>query len=748
MSDAELSGFLDGELSPEEEERVIARLALDAGAPRELAELSALQELVRDVVPLPDAARWASFDAGLAKELDTEAVPDAPRGLRWWGHALVAASVLCAAWGLARWLGGEPRWVLAAPRIPDAPRDYRAPSWTPSEPRPLPPLDGLLEQPLELEPGQIAALGSHGLIQLGPPRPSLSALYGPEATLPPLASADTSLVIYGAVASRLALELEQRVVRPEVRGLVDLLDRELGRLARDVRGQTSRHAVRAAQEYVSVLAALEGLPSQLADPARRRVHSEVALIRAAVGPAPSPVLSALCGREVVLDYGALRERGLFSHATGLDDHGRAMRWLSVAGLPLDPDDPAASRAACMLVLALSQGRLADGRYGFGALARLEAALEVLYGRTDAVTPFELLEALRRVLSQQSVTPSELSDAVVARVASTARALTPAPVLGAPAPGELEGVHLLGRLRSLEGQALARLGPGRVAGRERASALDVLGVLADPVAGRRLRSVISAEGSDGPDPEAYDAAVAALREQARPWWDPSRPVPTRACLEQGRLWTVAALLRRRGLAPIATLNDPWYRDRLALTAFAALNATPPAPADLGPIDDVGPIPVLEPLPELHARIAFSAARLRDVGEQLLGWGSPAVAALDHLTRLEAALSSAAQDVLSDRPVPASTLQALAQYVPTVRALAPLDVRSVEDLGSGVGGVLHRGVLGVERLVCVGVDPSTRRLEVAQGAALVASSWWGEAPAGEAPVDVALPRWPSHRWDEGR
>lgn len=744
MSDAELSGFLDGELSPEEEEQIRARLALDAGAPRALSEFEVLQELVQDVIPLPDAAAWAQFDAELDRELDATAQPYASRGIPVWGRVLLAASVLLGAVGLARWLGGEPRIVLAGQRLPDVPRIYEAPQWTPGEPRPLPPLGGILDGPLELSPAQVAALGSHGLVQVPHAGTSVRQLYA-ESTdgLPPLATADTSLLVYGAVASRLSLELEERIVRPGVRDVIDLLTRELAKLARDARGVATRRAARSAQEYVGVLAALEELPGRLPRSANARVRAEVAQIRAGVGPARSPVLSAMVGREVVVDYARLRDRGLYTHEPRLDGHTRAMRWVSTVGLPLDPDDPQATRVACMLVLALSRGQLADGRYGFAALARLEAALEVLYGQPDAVTPFEVLEALRRVLSQQSMAPSALTDGVVARVAAVARELTPPPTLGEAASGELPGVHLLGRLRSLEGQALARLAPARLPGRERSSALDLLGVLADPVAGRRLRSVISAEGADGDDPEAYDAALASLREEARAWWDPSRPVPTRACLEQGRLWTVSAMLRRRGLAPVAALNDVWYRDRLLLAAYAGLNAPPPSPQDLQPVEGRGPVPVLEPLPELHARLAFSAARLREVGEQLLGRGSRSVAALDRLARLERALSTASQDALADRPVPASTLSALERYVPTVLALAPFDVRSVEDLGSGSGGVLHRGVVGLERLVMIGVDPATRRLRVAAGAALVASEWWAPHPQAEADADVALPEWPTHR-----
>ena len=197
--------------------------------------------------------------------------------------------------------------------------------------------------------------------------------------------------------------------------------------------------------------------------------------------------------------------------------------------------------------------------------------------------------------------------------------------------------------------------------------------------------------------------------------------------------------------MASLNDPWYRDRLVLAALAACNAPPPAPEELPPIDRAGPIPVLEPLPELHARLAFSAARLRDVGEQLLadGWGSPAVQALDQLARLEQALTAASEDVLADRPVATSTQAALAKYVPTLRALAPLDVRSVEDLGRGTGGVLHRGVLGLERLVLIGVDPATRRLRVASGAALVANEWWAATPQASVDEGAPDPTWAAHR-----
>jgi hypothetical protein len=735
-----LSGWVDDELDSDERAEVQAHLDACADCRLELDELEALGELTLGAVPLPGEAAWAALDEGLRAGVRREA----PRGEVLSLQTLLGLGAIAAALLLCFrlvWDVSAPRVHLQAQgRLTFPSLEHREPVWEAEgsdRPQAFDPRTAQGAQALEALPAAaVAALTSHGLVQVPAPALRLSELYALEddARRPAaLATADASALLVGAAAGRLALTIEAELIVPETRRVIGALSIELRRLELRARDADVRAAARSARERMAVVALLEGLDVDLPAPALRRVEDEVARVRSAQGVSESP----LDGER--FDYSRCRPRGLY---VSQGDHARAMAWLSQRGLRLSVDRPGELRAACLIAMALSEGRLPDGRTALAGQARLEAALQVLFGEPDGLTPLDVLYALRQGLGEPRPRLARLSDrralAAVARHADQAAAQRRDRVRGRDDDG-VPRAFLLGHLRSLEGQVFSGLTPR---GRPRPSSLDLLVVLGS----RRARTAVSAAGLDAP---GYDRAVRALAPRVRAWSDASLPVPLVASLEQGRLWSLAPLVERRPPSPVPFQASAPYRDRLLLAGLAALSAPQPAPDVLPGEPLPGPVPIVEPLPRLHARLAFTAERLRRVALRLLEPSDArdrAVAILERVGRLEEALRDASLDALAGRRPADTTVRALRGYAATMRELGPAHPFAAEGVYELGGQVLHRVSYRLDRLWVTARDPLTWRPRLAVGAALAACELLSAQRltplevAGHA--GVAIPAWASH------
>lgn len=715
-------------------------------------ETDALRRALADVVPLPPPDVWRVFQEDLVERL-AEAAPAAPRGrlLRLPAALLAVAAAVLVSLGALALQAVEPRVALGARgRLPVLALEHADPTWRPRERSPAPDLalvDGLDAAALTLTPDALAALRALGLVQVPAGTDRLADLYplappGP-GDLPPLATADASLLLSGAAAARAALALEAEVLAPGLRELLTHALVELRALELATRAPEARRAARRGRELLGVAALLAGVDPRLPPEARARAEAEVERLLAG-GVYASPLLE----REV--DARVVAPRGLFAPAPELHGHARAAAWLGLASLTLAPDRPDDVRAAGMIALALAAGR-GERRTALDLQARLEAALEVLHGPPDDLTPLDLVLALREGLGAAEVTPADLvAPGAVERVAARAADVRAARGKGRVGAAGPPVFRLLGGARSLEGVALTRLAAPRLPERPAPTSFDLLVVLG----AARARTVVSALGLDAP---GYDAAAGALAVEARATLGGPGPISVRTCLEQARLWAAAALVEPDAAEGVAAGRGR-YADRLLLAALAALNAPEPLPPVTAPAlspEGGGPVPLVEPLPRLHARLAFTADRLARVLDDLAPPGPHprlrgAAADLRRVARLEAALRDASLAALEGSAPTPATVDALRDFAPALHALGPARAASAEDVfvargPDGRARVLHRVVHALDRLLLVVVDPATGRATLAAGAALAAGERWTDGArlgADEARDEALDPPWAEH------
>lgn len=740
----ELQALHDDELAPDERAALVLHVEGCAACQDELVALDALSDLVREAAPSPPPDVWRTFDADLRAGLATtpQGLVLLPGGARRLGPALAVAATVAAV-ALPLWhFSREPEIALAS--VGSMPRiglRYSEPEVPPGRGAGPPRDEAAVMAALDaMAPGAGKQLHDHGVVQVRVGAADLDALgdWAPSGTTP-LWTADCSLLLAGAAASRAAWALERDVVAPGLLGLLEGALKELTAFEGRSRDAAVTRAARRARELLAVACTLAGGHPALSGESRTRVAAEVAAVRAGRGPRVSPVLQ----REV--DDRAFVPRGLWADGA-LAGHARAAAWLTRAGLRLDGASPDEARAAALLTLALAAAPGTNGRSGLGELARLEGTLEVLVGPPDGLVAGDLLEALRQVLGRASVRPSDLApDDLVLDLAERARAEAAArgrDRVGPPGPPEL---RLVGGTRSLAAEALQRLVDPAVPGRGReASSLDLLALLGS----RQARTVLSAERRDVFP--GYDAALERLQAETPSWRDTQGDLPARTCLEQGRLWAAGALLD-----PAATAAGPAgraYRDRLLLASLAALEAVPPSGAGRPAPRLPAPL-VVEPLPRLHARLAFGARRLATALEQVAeGRVAPRVAAalvdLRRVAALEDGLREASVDALLGRGQGQAARDALARAPALLAGLAPADARTASDLLELTGGetrVLHRVVFGLDRLAVV-VPDGQGGLVAAIGPALAAGEVWTRGRR-LAPADVATtrredPEWATH------
>ena len=720
-----LAGHVDGALTADEAARVEEHLA-GCGTCR--ADLQGLRVVARGVAealgaPAPSAEAWAEW----SRELDARLVvePDPATRRRWvpgWAATFAAAAGLLAAAWFAAW-AFEPPISLAGTKLPNPSLEYRDPELL-LRPRVTPPtaaeVAGLAEAPLS--PAAREALARDGLVQVPDGRATLLEHYPPaEADGPlPLVTADVALLVHGGAAARAAASVEATLLAPGLRTLLATLCRELRALEVELRSAELRAAARLARERLGVAALLVTVDPRLEGPALRRAQADAERVRSGRGLEWSEVL----GRE--LDTRRLQPAGLHAAAPALREHARAVRWLATTGLAVGADGPGEARAACLVTLALARARLPDQRPALALQARLEAAVEVLYGEPDELTPLDLLGAVRQAVGAPEVRPSLLARGdVLARVVERAQALARARgagrvrSLGEGAPR----MSVLGNTRSLEARVLSRLTGPAVPGRDRGTSLDLLGLLGSATARGVAASLPGSEG-------AYEGGLAELGAALAPWREPAREVPLRASLERGRAWAIAALVDRD--EPLPFVRPLRYRSRALLAALAGLNAPPapswPAPSAAAP--DV--VPAVEPAPRTYGRLAFAARRLRDALAQTAPAPRPrqveaSLAGLTEVARHLDALRAAAQATARGEPLGEDTARELRRFRQVIARHAPAAPASVEELyelaspGAPLE-VLHRLTTRVDRLWLIVPDARTGRPRLAGGPALTAGERW--------------------------
>ena len=739
-----LSAYLDGELEPYELEQLEARLAEEPELHEALDELAATASLIGDAVPMPSEEAWDAFTRDLEDELGQRRGPGryGEPGGSFEGKllrvALLAAGLLLAVLVVGRL--SHPPVSLAHPRLPAPTLSMQTPTWqrAPSE---LPSPAEVADAPLApLQSAARAALTRRGLVQVRAGERLSDALPGPgEPRL--LATADASILLSGAVQARAALQLERAVVQPLLREQLALLVEELGRIEREADDQRTFAAARRARERFVVAARLVGLTPTLDKDSEERIQDELVRIEQAARIGYSNLL------ERRFDYRALRPGAL--HRQEAVDHARAVAWLTRSGLRLDLAEHAEElHSACLATLALARARTSEGQGALWAQARLEAAVELLFGPPDELTPFDLLAAMRQGLARHALRPGDLlargalgqvAAAIERRVQGTDQRDQPGQVRRAAEAGR--ELVLIGATRSLGAVVFSRLSHPELGGRSFPSSLD----LAVLFGSRRAGAIVSSEGVLG-----YREALRSLVPRVEAAASSAR-VSLRASLERGRLGACAALVAPREGVLLAAQEDPAYRDRLLMAGLAALNTPAPAPEVLPPEPSPDePVPLVEPLPRLHAQLRFTLLRLAEALEQVAPQRTVlAVRLLRRVARLEEALLSASRDLLEGRKVTPAAAQELRALRPLLLALAPPRVTSVEDVYelAGPGGVevLHRAVTRADRLYLVALDGETLTPRLGCGPALATCEleFRGRLRAADLDeVETHDPEWASH------
>jgi hypothetical protein len=747
-----LSAYLDEELDESKRVQVGVHLSGCDACALELEQIEEVASAVRDSVPMPDGASWAGFDTKLRGSLQGEhqELPGGRPQRLIFAVVALAASLLIAAYLSKR--VAEPTIVLADQPFFLPALTHEDPGFKAMAPTEVPPLEGVAGVDAAmavLSKAAVAAIRSDGLVQVKDDV-SLGELY-PVQEVPlgapaPLATADASLLLFGAVASRGALTLEREVLIPGVRDLLGLLVRELRGFEIAAVSYEVRVAARLARERIGVAAVLDGVDPLLPEESKAAVKEEVERIHRASGPAHSDIAGG------VVDYADFKPRGIYAADDTLKAHSRAVRWLAQTSFSLDGEKLKETRAACLIVMALAKGKLPNGAYGLHGYGRLEAAIEILFGEPDELTIFDVLRSLQQGVRSPApklgaLASREVLDTVVDQATreGQARGVNRIHGVGSPASAEL---YLLGNTRSVEARVYTGLTRPVLPTRDQPTSLDLLYLLG----AHKARTIVSIQRKD---PYGYDDALNALEAEASGWRDATRPVPYRSSLERGRLLAVSALVDgQTPQGPLPFMGSAEYRDRLLLSAFAGLNAPPAGPSNTPDTLEQGAVPLVEPLPRFHARLASAARRLAGVLE-LLGKDAPgvqgAVRDLRRVQRMEQALCDASLDVLAGQAPSAQSSEVLREYASTLHALGPREIRSTEDVFElrrldGSLSILHRVVLRLDRLYVVTLDPVTKTPRLACGAALGAAEIWvkGQRLTPEAldDLDVQDPHWAKH------
>lgn len=734
----ELSAYLDGELEEHEVRALESLLVTDHRRQAELASLREVAGLSSEAVPLPSQEAWDSFMSDLGEELSHQRPPREP--LRAWRTMMAAAAAIMLSVVLVGRLS-DPPVSLALPRLPAKTLLFAPVPWEGAvDPAPLPELAEVQDSEAPIHSAARAVLSRRGLVQV--PEAGLSTLREPSVAGPrPLATADASLLLYGAVSERAALSLEAGVVRPGLREMLVILDRELKRFEEQGTGSISYNAQRA-RVRLAVANRLLGHEVQLPDFLDELVTKEVQRVTLAQASKKSD----LVGRT--LDYRMFQVRGL--HAREASDHARAVIWLARAGFNVDPDDTDQVAQACLVTLALASGRASGQQSGLGLQVRIEAAVELLFGPPDDLTPSDVLSAMREVCGKLAIRPSDLDRPTLGSIALRLEVEASARRLGRVRRPGPRRVVLLGSTRSFEGTVASRLTRPHLS-RDLPRSLDLFALLGS----RRARTALSALQQDCP---GYDAGLDELRSAAAIFVGTLDGVPLRASLERSRLGALATLVgpvaesaASRGLA---AQQSALYRDRLLMAALAGLNGPGPAPERV-PNEAPGPLPLVEPLPSLHARLAFACRRQAEALSAIApDHAAFAIRQLRRLARLEEALRDASLDVLAGRPVPEATQRELRALCPLFQAWVPREVRSLGDVyevedpdAPGVGlKLLQRAVFRVDRLYMVVPDPVNGVPHLGAGPALVATevqSLDGPLrPSALRELTLSPPEWATH------
>lgn len=719
-----LSAWLDGELEPDEASAVAAHVAACAACADEARALEAVGEVLHEAaVPDPGLAAWAGFERELADGLARRRGPG-------WRALLVAAGLLLAGLPLLALRGAE-RAISAAQRLPSTALEVPAPVWAPSGDSPRVPLESVAPVELlrraRLDQSAQERLARDALVQVPSPATRLDELVcGPEDPLLPLATADASLLVSGAVLARAALVVELEHVRPRLLLLARLLESELSRATGEATTpELRRELARLRERFAVALALLGEPPAGLPVEAQERVALEVGRVRAGRGRLPGVVDPT----GELIDYRQLRPRGAWADPE-VADLARAEAWLALWAPRLEAAHPAELREAALLSALLARGKVPGGRSGIHLQAELEAAFELLSGPPDALTPLDVAAALGDLLGTRTPGPDALAELATlerlgALLRERARARGLPGVRGLGQGDATARFQLLGGRRTLEGWALDRLGavPGR-----RASALDLPALLGS----RRARAAL---GALQLDPAGLDERLAALRPAAQACVSPGPFLPARTSLEQARTWSAASLLGRPDRTAIPFQRSAAYVDRLLMAALGGLTGPLAAPDALPGPAAPGPLPVVEPLPHLHARLTFGARRVSVALRELIPGESRrrdrALAQLERLALVEEALRDASLDLLEGRPLRPGSRRGLGLWSAMLRDLGPPDVRQSELIyyleRKDEVRAIQRAVLRLDRLVAIALDAQGRPV-LAEGPVVLAA----EVISPDAPV----------------
>jgi hypothetical protein len=475
--------------------------------------------------------------------------------------------------------------------------------------------------PLALSAEQLERLAEAGVVASPVDYPEFHVLYKETAqsNLPVFVTSDALLHAYHLTFDQLLSSLEEEVFLPKLRELNQALLAQTQEEYEQLKGTTWEDPAWRAYAYLAVGSKLADTDIQLPEGVNELAQAELDLIKAASGPAPSPIFPHLKYGE---DYAQYVPRGHYTKSEALKAYFKAMMWYGRMTFRLnDPEDTAAgpdeTRMALLIALAVRDGK--SGSYPALDLWRiLYDPTAFLVGRSDDLTIEDYLKVMDEVYAPQA----ELNDIaddnrLPAFIAATDK--LPAPrILGLLSddykPLEaVKGLRLMGQRFVTDAYIFQELIHPKVPRRFLPSGLDVMAVMGSERAVTWL----------GQDPTTQNTNYANQFDQLTGWIGGLSQDDWIETSYNAWLYTLRPLLEPPGEGyPLFMQSTAWQDKQLntALSSWAELKhdtllyakqaysgfggcgwPSPPAP--------VVAQSYVEPVPEAFARIAALAEMTR-------------------------------------------------------------------------------------------------------------------------------------------
>ncbi|HJW89513.1 MAG TPA: DUF3160 domain-containing protein [Anaerolineales bacterium] len=338
--------------------------------------------------------------------------------------------------------------------------------------------------PLALSADQLRRLVGAGVVASPADYPEFHILYKEtvQKNLPVFITSDALLHAYHLIFDQLLSSLEEQVFLNNLRQLNQALLAQTQAQYEQLKGTAWEDAALRTNAYLAVGSQLSDPEFEIPDFVSDLAQAELDLIKAANGPALSPIFPHLKYGE---DYSQYLPRGHYTKSEALKAYFRVMMWFGRMTFRLsDPENPQAgpdeTRMALLLALAVR-----DGRAGSEAAMDLWRVLydptAFLVGRSDDLTVEDYLKVMDEVY-QPRAELLDVADESRLQAFIAATELLPAPrILGLVSddykPLEaVKGLRLMGQRFVPDAYIFQELIHPKVPNRFLPSGLDVMAVL--------------------------------------------------------------------------------------------------------------------------------------------------------------------------------------------------------------------------------------------------------------------------------